>query len=365
MKILIDINHPGNVHYFKHFIKIMRHKRHEILLTARNSKIICQLLEAYDFDYIPRGKGGDSISGKIFKMISADYKIYKHARSFKPDLLMSFSSPYAAQVAALLRKPHINLNDTEHSDRIHRKFTYPFSKYIITPSTYQNNLGKKHIRINTVVEYAYLNPKVFKPNPDIFQYLGISKEDKYVVIRFVSWQALHDINQGGLSLEMKHKIIKLLEKKYRVFICAEKGVDSIFKPYQLKIPPEKMHDALAYASLFISEGGTSASESALLATPTIYINSLPLMCYLKLAQQHGVIEHFNTEKEVMSYVQNFLDKPPGEDEMIMKRNAMTKDFINLTDYLIWFVENYPESGHIATENPEKLPEFHKNFSDNL
>ena len=39
MKILIDINHPAHVHYFKNFIKIMEKKGHEFLIISRNKEI--------------------------------------------------------------------------------------------------------------------------------------------------------------------------------------------------------------------------------------------------------------------------------------------------------------------------------------
>ena len=35
-----------------------------------------------------------------------------------------------------------------------------------------------------------------------------------------------------------------------------------------------MHNALKYASLFVGEGATMASECAILGTPAIYVNSL-------------------------------------------------------------------------------------------
>jgi len=48
MKILIDINHPAHVHYFKNIIKIMEKKGHEFLIISRNKEIEHYLLKKYE-----------------------------------------------------------------------------------------------------------------------------------------------------------------------------------------------------------------------------------------------------------------------------------------------------------------------------
>ena len=45
MKILIDINHPAHVHYFKNFIKIMEQKGHKFLIISRDKEIEHYLLK--------------------------------------------------------------------------------------------------------------------------------------------------------------------------------------------------------------------------------------------------------------------------------------------------------------------------------
>ena len=65
MKILIDIGHPAHVHYFKNFIWIMQKNGHEFCITARNKEVALELLDNYGLNYIERGKGANSILGKI------------------------------------------------------------------------------------------------------------------------------------------------------------------------------------------------------------------------------------------------------------------------------------------------------------
>ncbi|MBT6822378.1 hypothetical protein HOA56_08140, partial [archaeon] len=54
MRILIDINHPADVHQFKFFIKDMKKRGHKFLIVARNKDVTFKLLEAYGIDYLPR-----------------------------------------------------------------------------------------------------------------------------------------------------------------------------------------------------------------------------------------------------------------------------------------------------------------------
>jgi len=357
LKIFVDIGHPGHVHYFKNFIRIMTDNEHQVAVIARDRDVINTLLSCYRIPFYSRGKGKDSFAGKLMYMLYADLLIYRKAVKFKPDLFISFSSPYAAQVSKLLRIPHLTLNDTEHTDSVHKVITYPFSEVIITPYSYQNNLGKKQIRLKSIIEFSYLHPELFTPDSSIYDTLGVKKNEKYVVLRFVSWNAFHDANQSGLSLDQKRQLISILEKDYRIFISSEKNIEPEFKKYTMDIPPERIHDALAYCSLFVGESGTMASESALLGVPSVYINSLPLMCYLKTQQDFGILKHFTNGNNTVEYVESILKNENPKKEAQRNRDLMIKDFVNPTNFLVWFVENWPESKQVIQNNPSYQDRF--------
>ena len=198
MRIFLDIGHPAHVHYFKHFIKQMERNGHSFLITARDKDVSLELLNCYNINYKNRGRGGVGLVGKFFYMIRADLFLLIHAIHFKPDIFVSFSSPYAAQVSWLIRKPHIAFTDTEHATLGNLVCT-PFSKVVCTPSCYTLDFGKKHFRFEGYMELSYLHPNYFTPAPIILDTLGIKAGEKYVIFRFVSWQASHDMGQSGLS----------------------------------------------------------------------------------------------------------------------------------------------------------------------
>ena len=357
MRILIDIGHPGHIHYFRNAIEIWKTNGHEVLLTARDKGIIKALLQSYGLTFISRGRGRNSRMGKLLYMVRADIQLCSIVLRFKPDLLLSFSSPYAAQIAFLLSKPHIALNDTEHTDKIHSRFTYPFSSVILTPKSYQNQIGIKQIRFNNIVEGLYLHENYFTPNLKVLSLLDLGSYTEFVLLRFVSWNAHHDYGQSGINHKTKKALIKLLKPKYKVLISSEGELDDEFKQYQIKIPPEQMHDVLYFASLFVGESGTMASESSFLGTPVVYINSLPLMCYLRLEQEAGILKHFSSSIGVLNYVKKIIQDPKLKENTVIKAKKMKLGFIDATAFLSWFIENYPQSIKIMKENPDYQNKF--------
>ncbi len=355
MKILIDINHPAHVHYFKNFIKIMENKGHKFLIISRNKEIEHYLLKSYNIPFIDRGQGKNHLAGKALYYFKAVYIIFKKTIKFNPDIMLSFGSPYAAIVSRLIGKHHIYFSDTEHAKFSHF-VTTPFSKCILTPSCYTKNIGNKQIRFNGYMELCYLHPNYFKHDSSVLELLGVKKDEKYVIMRFVSWNASHDVGHSGLSIEMKHKAVKELSKYAKVFISSEGELPDDLKQYQIKIPPEKMHDALAFATLFVGEGATMVSECACLGAPAIYVNTLSAGT-LEEQEKYGLIFSFRNSNGVLEKSIELLNIPYLKQEFQNRRKKMLLEKINVTAFMVWFVENYPESVKIMKENPDYQLKF--------
>ena len=351
MKIIIDIGHPAHVHYFKHVIKIFKNRGHEICIIAREREFIFELLNELELPYINRGTGRNSLLGKFFYMFSGSKMIFSIAKKFKPDLFLSFSSPYAAQAAFLMRKPHIALNDTEHEDTMFSVFTYPFSSVILTPKSFLNTLGNKQIRFDNLVEGLYLHPNYYFNKNEIKKHLGVKEDDEYVLLRFVSWNAHHDFRQSGLTMKTKMDLIKILSKNYKVFISSETVLPKELLKYKLPSTPERIHDVISSATLFIGESSTMASESAFLGTYAVFISSLPLMCNIKTGQDAGLIKQFKSNDGVIEYIENLLANTNLKLEAKKRSIIMQSNFIDATKFLAWFVENYPESLKIMQNDP--------------
>ena len=360
MKVLIDINHPAHVHYFRNFAKIMMNKGHKILFTSRNKEIEHYLLKFYNLEYIDRGKGKNSIIGKLLYMFRADKILLDVSRSFKPDLLLSFGSIYAAQVSKIINKPHIAFDDTEHSK--YQNFLYSiFSNVILSPSCFIGNINKRQLFFDSYMELCYLHPNYFKPDKSILKYLGVKENEKYVIFRFVAWNAAHDIGHTGLSLDIKRKAVKELSKYATVFISSEKELPNELKKYQIKIPPEKMHDALAFSTLLYGESSTMASECACLGVSSIYHdNDGRGYTDEEESKYHLVYNYSESRKDqelALKKAIELVQYTKLQQENQIKHSKLITDKIDVTEFMVWFIENYPQSAKIMKENPDYQNRF--------
>ena len=354
MKILIDIGHPGHVHLFKNFALEMQKKGHEFLFTCREKEFEIELLKAAGLRFISFGKKYNTTIGKIFGLVKFDIMEILHGLRFRPDILMSHGSPYAAHASAILGKPHISMEDTGNMEQV--RLYLPFTNSVLTSNAFHKDLGDRQIWYNGYHELAYLHPNRFVADPSIYDILKINPDTKYVILRFVSWNASHDVNQSGLSIQEKRELINYLEKKYTVFISSEGKLPDEFKKYQIRIPPEEMHNVLAYACMFIGEGATMASESAVLGTPALYINSI-MAGTIKEQEKYGLLFSFKNGEGVLSKIKE-LDEIPDLKEVFKKRlEKLLQDKIDVTSFMVWFVENYPQSKKAILDNPKIQLEY--------
>lgn len=343
MRIFIDIGHPAHVHYFRNFIKIMKDKGHCFFVCARDKDVTHSLLNHYQIEYTSRGKGKNSLVGKIVYIIQADRIIFKLAKKFKPDLFLSFGSAYVAHVSKLLRKPHIAFDDTEHAKFEHLMYI-PFTDVILTPECFNKSLGPKQLRFDGYMELCYLHPNYFTPDSSIINLLGMDKDERYIIMRFVSWKASHDIGHSGLSIDMKIKAVTELSKFAKVFISSEEELPKDLKEYQIKIPPERIHDILYHASIYFGDGGTMASESAVLGTPAVLISSTTTGYLTEEEEKYDLIYRFDAKpdsqqkalKKTLSLIKNddlrkIWDK---------KREKLLQDKIDVTTYMVNFIEDF-------------------------
>lgn len=320
----------------------MKAKGHSFFVTAREKEVAQSLLKSYEIPFVSRGKGALGNLGKLYYLCITDIEMYKFAKRVNPDLFLSFGSPYLAHVSKMLGKKHIAFDDTEHSKFEHMMYV-PFTDVILTPTCFKKSFGRKHLYFNSYMELAYLHPNRFQRDDTIFNKLGIKRDEKYALIRFVSWQAGHDRGQSGISPKVREHIINFISNKWRVFISAEGVLPEELIEYKLKTSPEDFHHVLAYASLYVGEGSTTASESSVLGIPNIYVNSLEVGYCTEQAQRYGLCIHLKDDSLLYETVSNLMNNPNLESEWREKQKQMLSDKIDLTSFMVWFIENYPSS----------------------
>jgi len=339
MKILVDISHPGHVHFYKNFIYEMKKKGHILKVTSRKKDVASQLLDYYNIEHEELSSIKNSRYELFYELMKRWYKISKIIKKFKPDIVTDIGGAFISFPSKICNIPSIIFNDSEPVP-VDRYITYPYAKKILTPNCFLKNLGKKQVRYNGYHEIAYLHPNYFKPNPKILDKLSIEKNEKYIVLRFVSWQASHDFLQAGFPIEWKNKIIKELSEYGRILISSESPIPKKFEKYRVPIKPEEMHDLLYFADLFLGDGATMATEAGLLGTPSIRSSSLvgSMGNFIELMDKYKLVFSYKKPEFAFNKSVEIINKTNSKKIWEKRKNLVFKEKIDVTRYMVEYFE---------------------------
>jgi predicted glycosyltransferase len=273
MRILFDILHPAHVHFFRNAIKLIIKDGHKVIVTARDKDLTLKLLDLYRIPYLCISKEAQSKVGLARELLSRNRRLLTLVKSEQPDVMTSIGGISTAQVGFITRTRNLIFYDTETATT-QNLLSYPFAREVITPACYKKKVLGRHVTYPGYHELAYLHSDRFSPDHEVLSGNHINPYEVYTVVRFVSWNALHDVRARGFSSEQIRLLVKSLEKYGRVYISSESALPGEFERFRLPISPEKVHHLLAFARLFIGESATMASESVTLGTPAIYLDKV-------------------------------------------------------------------------------------------
>jgi predicted glycosyltransferase len=175
------------------------------------------------------------------------------------------------------------------------------------------------------------------------------------------FKAHHDIGVKGLSLEQKLELINMLKPHGRIFITTEREIENELSEYQMNISPEKAHSLLAYATLLIGDSQTMTSEAAVLGVPSLRCNSFAgRISYLEEEEKkYGLTYAFLPEEfdKLKLKLTDLLQMDNLHEEWQKRRQIMLNNKIDVTGFMVWFVENYPSSIEILQKNPDFFQQF--------
>ncbi len=342
MRIMIDILHPAHVHFFRNFIKEMKKRGHKILVTARKKDVALDLLKLYGIEHKVLSELKPGRLNMILELIKRNIRFIRLAREFKPDITIGLMGATIATTNPLLKSKCIVCWDTEHS-KFSNFIVYLLADVVINPDCYEEKVFKMHgkkVNYPGYHELMYLHPKRFKPNPSILKKIGLKKQG-YFIVRFVSWNASHDSKDKGFSDRLK--FIKELENYGKVLITSENELPKELEKYKINIPANKLHDLLAFAKLYIGESATVASESACLGVPAIFLSTSKRGYTNEQERKYGLVFNFSNQDKAMEKALELLKQKNLKKEFQKRRMKMLNDKIDVTSWLIDFVESYHES----------------------
>ncbi|MDP1621136.1 MAG: DUF354 domain-containing protein [Bacteroidales bacterium] len=366
MRILFDIGHPAHVHLFKHAIWHLKRTGHIVLVTVKDIPLAKQLMDVYGIEYLDLGVKKDSFWGKGLYQLKYNLSLYNLVRRNKIQygISSSITLPHVSRVTSLTS---IVMDDDDDSiEPLFVTFGHAFSDSVLSPDSIKRKT--KHCTYYAGQhELAYLHPNYFTPDPDVIKEIGLSQSDKFFVLRFVALKGHHDIGQSGISFDQKLRLVELLKPHGRIFITAERELDPEFEQYRLPITPEKIHSLLYYATMFLGDSQTMTSEAAILGTPSLKCNSFAgkLSVPNELESKYSLCFSYHPSdfEKFYKHIEELLTKPNLKHEWQHKRASFLADKIDVTAFLVWFVENYPDSRKIMKETPEYQERFREMTSD--
>jgi uncharacterized protein len=339
MRVLIDILHPAHVHFFRNFHAEMEERGHQVRITARDKDRSVELLQAFGLPYEQisqqRNRGGLAV-----EMAQRTPRLMKIMRSFRPDVMTGIMGPSIAVAGALRlrRVPSVVFYDTEFAVQTNR-FVYPLAYSVCTPDCYQGSVPGRHLSYAGYHELAYLHPKRFQPDPAVLAEFGVTPGEPYSIVRFVSWQAVHDRQERGLSAKQKRHLVEVLQRRGRVLISAEGQLTPDLEDLAVRGPVQKIHHLLAHARLVVGESATMSSEAAVLGVPAVFIATTGRGYTDDEERRYGLVRHFTEDQYDMalSAIEEITAAPP--ETWQAARQRLLDEKIDVTGWMTDYFES--------------------------
>ena len=152
-----------------------------------------------------------------------------------------------------------------------------------------------------------------------------------------------------------------LKSQYNIYITSERELEPEFEHYRITIDPINMHHALYYADMYIGDSQTMAAEAAVLGTPSLRFNDfVGKLGYLEeLEHKYGLTYGIKTAEPEKLYqkIEELLHVPDLSEEWQRRKRKMLSEKIDVTAFMVWLVENYPESVEVMKSNPDYQCKF--------
>jgi predicted glycosyltransferase len=204
------------------------------------------------------------------------------------------------------------------------------------------------------MKLAYLHPQWFNKKAARFK-------QPYFLIRASKLDAYHDAGISGFTFQLLNRIVAVLLDKGAVYISSEGILKESLKQYELKINPSEIHQVLANATMLISDSQSMTMEAAMLGVPSIrfsdFAGKISVLEELEYTYNltYGIPTNF--PDRLFDKINELLLLSDLEKDFQNRRQKMLADKIDVTAFMVWFIENYPGSVKIMKENPEYQERF--------
>lgn len=307
LKIWVDIGHTPHVAFFVPIIRELENRRHEVIITARDSFQTLSLLDLYGLKYKKIGVHyGKNKFLKIYSHLMRAIRLYFFAFGQGFSVAASHGSPSQMLAAYLLKIPSWVSNDYEPT---FCRRTNLYTKVVVPEIIPEDHL-KKILKPQKISKYPGLKEDVyvqdFQPDPTLLKELKIDEENIIVTIRPPATYARY---HNPESEELMACVMN--------FVFSKSGVTVIFLPRthtqkeraiqlakdhygRLIVPLRVLHglNVIWNSDLVVSGGGTMNREAAALGVPVYSIFKGPIGAVDQFLEKTGKLQLIETVDDI-------------------------------------------------------------------
>lgn len=267
MKILIDLNHPAHINFFKTFIRNFRCSD-DVILSYLDRGKIKQIVQD-EFPDLVAVKAGRHRGTKFSIILEANilkfFKLLFLVITKKVDLGLSCGSFTLGMAMKLAGKPNLQFDDDPERgiNLFLEKLT---ATKLMIPFFYTDIDVEK---FDSLKEWAYLSPRYFEPKMSVLKKYNLVKK-KYIFVREVSNKTFNYMNQRSNPIAA---YARGYNPKIPVILSLEdKKTASLYPPHWqiIEEPEAEIHSLMYYSLVVVSSGDSMAREGAMLGVPAIY-----------------------------------------------------------------------------------------------
>lgn len=340
MRVLFDVSHPAHVHLFKHAIRSLERRGDEVRVLSREKEVTTRLLDAAGIDHRPLSRKGTSPLALVGEWLGREVRVVGEALRFDPDVVVSRLNPAAVHAARLTGTPSVVFHDTEAAGRL-ASWTLPLADVVCTPAVLPERWSGQR-RYRGYQELAYLHPSRFDPDPDALAADGVAVDEPYSVLRLVAGDAHHDYGNGSLSGGLLSALTDRLSELGPVYASVEGRSEAPPGTEPLPVPPERLHDLLAYADCYVGDSNTTAVEAGLLGTPALRYDTFgegSLRNFVELESEYGLVQSTGDDDRLLELVRGVVSQPAAAATRWREaRNRVLAEKIDVTAYLLDLLE---------------------------
>lgn len=279
-KIWIDIDNSPHVPFFKPIMQELEDRGFDIILTARDTYQVCDLLKFHQLSckVVGRHYGKNKLL-KVLGNCLRTAQLVPMAAKVRPDLALSHGSRAQILTGVLLGIPTVMMHDYEHSTKT--GFVEP--NWILTPEIIpratMNGKRGRTLTYPGLKEDVYI-PQ-FRPDTSILQTLGVSPTNILVTLRppateahyhnpeadklFVAALELFSVDPNVRAVTLPRSVKQAAELRSRWAGLIASG--------QMIIPSSPVDglNLIWFSDLVVSGGGTMNREAAALEIPVYSI----------------------------------------------------------------------------------------------